>query len=186
VVFVVGAVLSGFAMVLVLLIAVRAAFGLRDVITDRHLERCARLLLVASSFITYGYIAEAFSAWYSGDPAARSLFHSATPLALAASIGGNVVVPQLLWSRRVRTSPRLLFAVGVVVVVAMWSERFALIVGALLRDQLPSGWGDYAPTWVDLGVLAGTFGLFGLLFLAFLRVLPFIAVTETRTSAETR
>jgi molybdopterin-containing oxidoreductase family membrane subunit len=186
VVFVVGAVLSGFALVLVLLIAVRAAFDLRDVITVRHLERCARLLLVASVFMTYSYLAEAFSAWYAGDPAARSLLHSATPLALAVSIGGNVVVPQTLWSRRVRTSPRLLLAVGLVVLIAMWCERFALIIGALLRDQLPAGWGAYAPTWVDIGVLVGTVGCFGLLFVAFLRVLPFVSVAETRTSGEAR
>jgi molybdopterin-containing oxidoreductase family membrane subunit len=185
VVFVVGAVLSGFAMVLVLVIPIRAGFRLQDVITERHLDGVAKLLLVASSFIAYGYISEAFATWYSGDAAERHvLFHAATPVTFVIALVGNALVPQLLWSRRVRRSPRLLFAIGLVVVIAMWCERFALIVGALLRDQLPAAWGNYTPTWVDLGILAGTFGFFGLLYLAFLRLLPFVPVSELRQQRE--
>jgi Ni/Fe-hydrogenase subunit HybB-like protein len=166
VIFVVGAILSGFAMVLVLVIPIRAVLRLHDQITDRHLESCAKLLLAASLFLAYGYIVEGVAHW------------TAAPVTLAIAVTGNTMVPQLLWLRRVRTSPRALFAIGIVVLVAMWCERFALIVGSLLRDQLPSAWGDYTPTWVDIGILAGTFGCFGLGFLAFLRTLPAVPIAE--------
>jgi molybdopterin-containing oxidoreductase family membrane subunit len=179
--YVVGAVFSGFAMVLVLVIPVRAVFGLSDVLTDDHLASCAKLVLASSMILAFSYILEAFSEWYSGEPAVRHvLLSTASPVITAIALGGNLVLPQLLWSRRVRRAPWLLFAISLVILVAMWCERFALIIAPLLRDHLPAAWGDYSPSAVDIGILAGTVGLFALLFLAFLRLLPFMPVSELR------
>ncbi|HKE16797.1 MAG TPA: NrfD/PsrC family molybdoenzyme membrane anchor subunit [Kofleriaceae bacterium] len=183
--FVAGAIFSGFAMVLTLVIPTRAVFRLHDVITDRHLDNCAKLTLVTGLVVAYGYIIEFFIAWYSGDLAEMQQFYQARPFGPGNAVfwimlGCNLVVPQLFWSRRVRTSPLLLFAASLLINVGMWSERFVIIVMSLQREFLPSKWAGYAPTWVDLGILSGTIGFFTLLFLCFLRVLPFIAAHEMK------
>jgi Ni/Fe-hydrogenase subunit HybB-like protein len=183
--FVAGAIFSGFAMVLTLLLPVRAAFRLHDVITEKHLDNCAKLLLVTGLIVAYGYIVEWFLAWYSGSApelyqawVARPTGPGATVFYLAMIC--NVAVPQLLWWRRARTSVWILWVLSLLVNVGMWSERFMIIVQSLEREYLPSKWGAYSPTWVDLGIFAGTFGFFTLLFLLFLRFVPFIAVSEMR------
>jgi Ni/Fe-hydrogenase subunit HybB-like protein len=178
--FVAGAIFSGFAMVLVLLIPIRALFGLEDVITPRHLANCAKLMLVTGSIVAYGYLIEAFTSWYAGSPEERYLVEVSRPEVVIwwVMIACNVVVPQLLWSRAVRSSPRVLFVLALLVNVGMWSERYVIVVRSLERDYLPSTWGDYGPTWVDIGILAGTFGFFAFLFLGALRLIPFVPVTE--------
>ncbi len=183
--FVAGAIFSGFAMVLTLLIPVRAIFKLHNVITQKHLENCAKLTLVTGMIVSYGYLLEWFFAWYSGD---RSEFYQAfiaRPTGPGATMFWitmtcNVVIPQLLWSKRVRTSTAMLFVLSLLVNLGMWGERFMIIVQSLEREYLPSMWASYAPTWVDLGILLGTMGFFTFLFLLFLRFIPIVALFEVR------
>ena len=184
--FVAGAIYSGFAMVLVIVIPLRALFRMHDVITDRHVDNCAKLLLVTGSIVAYGYIIETFGAYYTGDPADRTLMFHARPTSVMfwIMVGCNVVVPQLMWWRRVRKNTRVLFFASLLVTLGMWAERYVIIVRGLERDQLPTAWGEYSPTWVDLGILAGTFGFFALLFLVFLRALPFVPISELREEHE--
>jgi Ni/Fe-hydrogenase subunit HybB-like protein len=181
--FVAGAIFSGFAMVLTLVIPVRRVFGLENVITARHLENLAKLLLVTGLIVSYGYATEYFMAWYSGDPAEIYQFFHGRPFGPNATIFwlmifGNVVVPQAFWSKRARRSVTWLFIASLIINLGMWSERFVIVAQSLQRDFMPSKWHAYAPTWVDLGILAGTLGFFSLLFLLFLRFVPFVSVSE--------
>jgi molybdopterin-containing oxidoreductase family membrane subunit len=180
--FVAGAIFSGFAMVLTLVIPVRAVFRMHDVITERHLDNCAKLMLVTGSIVAYGYLIEVFIAYYTGEPADHYMMMVARPTTVIfwVMITCNVVVTQMFWSRRARRNVPLLFGASLLINVGMWSERFVIIVRGLERDQLPSAWGNYAPTWVDLGILSGTLGFFALLFLLFLRLLPFVPVWELK------
>lgn len=183
--FVAGAIFSGFAMVVTLVIPVRAVFRLHNVITLRHLESCAKMLLLTGMIVAYGYLIEFFIAWYSGDPYEIHQFFRARPFGPNAPvfwimIACNVLVPQLFWSRRLRTSLWVLFIASILINVGMWAERFVIVVMSLQQDFLPSSWHSYLPTWVDLGIFAGTLGFFALLFLLFLRLVPFISLTEMK------
>lgn len=183
--FVAGAIFSGFAMVLTLVIPVRAIFKLHNVITAKHLENCAKLTLVTGLIVTYGYVLEWFLAWYSGDRSELYQAWIARPTGPRAAIFWmtmtcNVVVPQILWWRRARTSVWILWVLSLLVNLGMWGERFMIIVQSLQREFLPSMWASYAPTWVDIGILAGTIGFFTFLFMLFLRFIPIIAVSEMR------
>lgn len=184
--FVGGAIFSGFAMVLVLAIPLRALYGLGHVITDRILDNCAKLLLATGWIVTYGYLVEHFGAYYSGEAAERSLMfgHHPGSVAFWTMIGCNAIVPQVFWLRRARRSPIVLFAGSLLVLLGMWLERYVIIVQGLLRDQLPAAWGSYTPTLVDLGILLGTFGFFGLLLLLFIRFMPFVPVSELKEHHE--
>jgi molybdopterin-containing oxidoreductase family membrane subunit len=190
--FVVGAIYSGLAMVVLLVVPLRRAFALENVITDRHLELVAKLMLAMGMLLTYSYVMESFTAWYSGDVAERYTYlveRPAGPYAVVYWImtACNIVSPQLLWFRRLRRSVPALLGVSFCVLVGMWLERFVIIVTSLNRDFLPSSWHIYVPTWVDFGVLAGSVGLFGLLFLLFVRFVPSIAMSEVKElSAEQR
>ncbi|MEZ4409340.1 MAG: NrfD/PsrC family molybdoenzyme membrane anchor subunit [Polyangiales bacterium] len=184
--FVVGAVFSGFAMVLVLLIPARRVYRLHDVITARHLDALAKLLLAGSLFMSYSYVVEAFTAWYGGDPYERYTLLASRPGGSYAwlywtMIACNCVAPLALWSRRLRGSPAALMAVSLLVVVGMWVERFVLIVTSQWRDFLPSSWALYTPTWVDGAMLAGTVSCFAFLFLLFLRWVPIVPLSELKT-----
>jgi Ni/Fe-hydrogenase subunit HybB-like protein len=181
--FVVGAIYSGFAMVLILLLPVRRVFGLEDIITRRHLDNMAKLLLTTGLMLAYSYIVEVFIAWYSGDLYERYTYLTARPLGpysviFWAMIAANVLTPQLFWFRRLRTSVPVLFAASLVILAGMWTERFIIIVTSLNRDFLPSSWHYYAPTWVDWSILLGTVSFFSLLFLLFIRFVPFVALHE--------
>jgi molybdopterin-containing oxidoreductase family membrane subunit len=183
--FVAGAIYSGFAMVLTLLIPVRKAFGLEKVITVRHLENCAKMLLTTGLMVSYGYVVEYFLAWYSNDPTESYQFFVARPtgpnsLFWYFMLLGNVVVPHLFWSKRLRTNIWLLFVLSLVINLGMWSERFVIIVLSLQREFMVSQWGNYSPTWVDLSILFGTMCFFLLLFLLFLRFVPFTAASELK------
>jgi molybdopterin-containing oxidoreductase family membrane subunit len=183
--FVAGAIYSGFAMVLTLAIPIRAVYALEDFITMRHLQNMAKVMLVTGLIVAYGYLTEAFIAWYSADKYEGfvTLNRLFGPYAFAyrALIFCNVVVPQALWFKRVRTSVPILFLISLVVNVGMWLERFVIIVLSLHRDYLPSAWGRYAPTFWDWSTFVGTIGLFVALLFLFLRFLPMISIFEMRT-----
>jgi molybdopterin-containing oxidoreductase family membrane subunit len=183
--FVAGAIYSGFAMVLTLAIPIRAVYQLEDFITMRHLQNMAKVMLVTGLIVAYGYTTEAFISWYSGDkyegfvPMNRMF----GPYAVYywALILCNVVIPQLLWFKKIRTSVPSLFIISLIVNVGMWLERFVIIVLSLHRDFLPSSWGRYAPTFWDWSTFLGTIGLFLSLLFLFLRFLPMISIFEMRT-----
>jgi len=183
--FVAGAVYSGFAMVLTLLIPIRAAYGMQDFITMRHLENMAKVMLVTGLIVAYGYSLEAFMAWYSGNIYETFMMWNRMTgpywWSYALLILCNVVTPQLLWSRRVRTSVPVLFVISLIVNVGMWLERFVIVVTSIHRDFLPSSWGRFSPTFWDWSTYIGTMGLFVLLLLLFLRFLPMISIFEMRT-----
>jgi Ni/Fe-hydrogenase subunit HybB-like protein len=183
--FVAGAIYSGFAMVLTLAIPIRAVYGLEDFITLRHLQNMAKVMLVTGLIVAYGYLTEAFIAWYSADK-----FEQFVPYNRATGPYGpvywllllcNVVLPQLLWFRRVRSQPVFLFIIALVVNTGMWLERFVIVVTSLHRDFLPSSWGMYLPTFWDWSTFVGTIGLFLTLLFLFLRFLPMISIFEMRT-----
>lgn len=182
--FVAGALFSGFAMVLTLAIPLRHFFGLHDLITRRHLENAAKVLLACSWFVTYGYLSETFMAWYSGDEFEIYMVHNrmAGPYAPVywALIVCNVLVPQIVWWRRARRSIPVLFVLSLLVNVGMWMERFLIVVSSLHRDFLPSSWGIFYPTAWDWTHLLGSIGLFAVLFMLFVRFLPAISISEMR------
>jgi len=185
--FVDGALYSGFAMALVLAVPLRAVFRLRDLITEGHLARMGTLMLVTGLIVAYSYAVEVFNAFYGADrfemaTIANRYFGPYAPVAWAVILC-NVVVPQALWSSRLRHNALALFVIGVVVLVGMWLERFVIIVASLERDFLPSSWHIFAPTFWDLATLAGSLGAFALLFLLFLRFLPAISMSELRKEA---
>jgi molybdopterin-containing oxidoreductase family membrane subunit len=183
--FVAGAIYSGFAMVLTLAIPIRAVYGLEDFITAWHLQNMAKVMLVTGLMVAYGYMTEAFVGWYSGDP--YELYVTVNRMTGTywwtywTLILCNVITPQALWFRRVRSSPILLFVVAFVVNIGMWLERFVIVVTSLHRDFLPSAWGNYAPTIWDWTTFVGTLGLFLALFFLFIRFLPMISIFEMRT-----
>lgn len=183
--FVAGAIFSGFAMVLTLLVPCRALFGLHEVVTPRHLDNMAKMVLTTGWVVAYSYVIEQFLAWYGGDEAEFRIYFEQR---LFGPYGGwfvlmlvcNLLVPQLYWWRRVRRSAWMLFVTSLLINVGMWLERFIIIVGSLSRGRMESSWADYAPTWVDLGILFGSICFFLLLFLLFLRLVPFIPITELK------
>lgn len=182
--FVQGAVFSGMAMILLLAIGLRHAFHLQDIITRRHLDIVARLLLATGLLTAYGYLFEVFHAWYSGDPfELRTLKDRLVgPYAWStwAAVALNVVLIQLLWFRSVRASEIALFVIGLGVAVGMWLERYLLVVSGLYRDYLPLSWRPYHTTLSEWMLFAGTIGLFLFLFLLFARLLPLVSIFELK------
>jgi Ni/Fe-hydrogenase subunit HybB-like protein len=183
--FVAGAIYSGFAMVLTLAIPIRAIYGLQDFITTRHLQNMAKILLATGLIVAYGYTIEAFMAWYSANTYEKFMMANRMtgPYApmYAALILCNVVTPQALWFKRVRSTPIILFVISLIVNIGMWLERFVIVVTSLHRDFLPSSWGMYMPTRWDWATYIGTIGLFVTLLFLFLRFLPMISIFEMRT-----
>ena len=182
--FVAGAIYAGFAMVLTLAIPLRAAYRLEDLITMHHLDNMAKVMLTTGLFVFYGYIMEAFFAWYSANPnEAYMMSNRATgpyaPMYWLLLIC-NGLVPQLLWSPRLRASVPLLFVISLVVSLGMWLERYIIVVTSLHRDFLPSSWGMYSGTIWDWATFIGTLGLFLSLLFLFVRVLPMISIFEMR------
>jgi molybdopterin-containing oxidoreductase family membrane subunit len=183
--FVAGAIYAGFAMVLTLALPLRKAYGLEDFITMRHVENMAKVMLATGLVVAYGYMTEAFMAWYSGNTYERfMMWNRATgqyAWAYWALILCNVVVINTLWVKRLRTNVVYLFCVSLVVSVGMWLERFVIIVTSLHRDFIPSSWGNYRGTIFDWTMFLGTIGLFLTLFFLFIRFLPAISIFEMRT-----
>ncbi|PYT27393.1 MAG: hydrogenase [Acidobacteria bacterium] len=183
--FVAGAIYSGFAMVLVLAIPLRALYGLHDLITMRHLDNCAKVMLATAEIVAYSYIFEAFIAWYSGNTFEMfAIWNRMTGPYWPTYwllIFCNLVAPQLLWVKKYRTNVIWLFVISLDVLVGMWLERYVIIVVSLHRDFLPSSWGMYAPTIWDVATYVGSIGLFFFLFFLFIRLLPMISIFEVRT-----
>ena len=182
--FVAGAVYQGFAMVLTLSIPVRKLFHLEDFITARHLDNMGKVMLATGLIVAYGYMTETFMAWYSVDTYERymmwnRMFGPYGPL-YAALILCNILIPQFLWSRKVRLNVAALFSIAIAVSIGMWLERFVIVVVSLHRDFMPSAWGMYYPTRWDYFTFFGSIGLFLSLLFLFLRFLPLISIFEMR------
>lgn len=182
--FVAGAVFSGFAMVLTLAIPARAIFKLHEVITLRHIENMAKIIIATGMLVGLAYSTEFFIAWYSGNAFEGFAFVNRAfgPYwwAYWTMVSCNVFIPQVLWFRKVRTDMRLLFVVCIFVNIGMWFERYVIIVTSLSRDYIPSSWRGFYPTWVDLAMLIGSFGLFFTLFFLFIRFLPIVNMAEVK------
>ena len=180
--FVAGAIYSGFAMVLTLAIPLRAAYGLEDFITMRHLQNMAKVMLATGLIVAYGYMMEAFMAWYSGNEFEEYMLLNRVTGPYGpfywALILCNVLLPQALWSERVRSNVLLLFIIALVVNTGMWLERFVIVITSLHRDFLPSSWGNYLPSMWDWATFIGTIGLFLTLLYLFIRFLPMISISE--------
>jgi molybdopterin-containing oxidoreductase family membrane subunit len=186
--FVAGAIYSGFAMVMTLAIPIRKFYHLEDFITMRHLENMAKVMLATGLIVAYGYMMETFTAFYSADTFERYAFMNRFigPYwpAYWSLILCNILIPQSLWSRKVRSSVPALFVIALIVNVGMWLERFVIVVISLHRDFLPSSWGMYYPTRWDWMTLFGSMGLFLTLLYLFIRYLPMISIFEMRTLVE--
>jgi molybdopterin-containing oxidoreductase family membrane subunit len=182
--FVAGAVFSGFAMVMTLMLVARAVYGMKSLITMNHLELMNKIMLTTGSLVGYAYSMEFFIAYYGGNEYERFLFINRVtgPYAWAwwSMFLCNVVTPQIFWWKKMRTSIPVMAVATVLINIGMWFERFVIIVTSLHRDFLPSSWGYYRPTIVDIMIYMGTFGLFFSAFLLFIRWVPMIAISEVK------
>lgn len=182
--FVAGAIFSGFAMVLTLAIPIRKYYGMEDFITIRHLDNSAKVMLATGLMVAHGYLTEAFMSWYSDDKFEiyMTLNRMLGPYAFGywTLIFCNVLTPQAIWFKSVRTSPLALFIISLLVNLGMWMERFVIVITSLHRDFLSSSWAMFYPTRWDWMTLFGSFGLFLTLMFLFLRILPAISISEMR------
>jgi molybdopterin-containing oxidoreductase family membrane subunit len=183
--FVAGAIYAGFAMVLLLTIPLRRFYGLEGFITMRHMHNMAKVMLATGLIVGYGYIMEAFFGWYSGNKYERFMIWNRMRgpynLYYWALILCNIVTPQFLWIKKVRSNLIALWIISLIVSIGMWLERFVIVVTSLHRDYLPSSWGMYEPTQWDWGMFIGTIGFFFTLLFLFIRFLPMISIFEMRT-----
>jgi molybdopterin-containing oxidoreductase family membrane subunit len=182
--FVAGAIFSGFAMVLTLLVPMRKIYRLENLITLRHLENMCKIILATGTLVGLAYATEFFIAWYSKNPYESYTFINRAfgPYwwAYWIMVSCNVISPQLFWFKKFRSTPILMVIVSIFVNIGMWFERFVITVTSLSRDFLPTSWGYYGPTWVDVSMLIGSFGVFFTLFLLFCRFLPVVAMSEVK------
>jgi molybdopterin-containing oxidoreductase family membrane subunit len=182
--FVAGAVFSGFAMVLTLMIITRKALHLENYITVGHVESMNKVIIATGSIVGIAYLTELFMAWYSGVVYERFAFVNRAfgPYwwAYWIMMTCNVITPQLFWFKKIRRNLAATFVISIFVNIGMWFERFVIIVTSLHRDFLPSSWAMYSPTWVEVGVYLGTFGLFFTLFFLFIRFFPVVAIAEVK------
>jgi molybdopterin-containing oxidoreductase family membrane subunit len=182
--FVAGAIFSGFAMVMTLAIPARQLWGLKNFITMRHLENMCKIILLTGSMVGYAYSMEFFIAWYSGEIYESFTFINRAfgPYSWAywIMVSCNVITPQIFWFKKARSSIAIMFTASLLVNVGMWFERFVIVVTSLANDFLPSSWGIYEPTWVDVLTFLGSFGLFMTFFLLFIRYLPMLAIAEVK------
>jgi len=182
--FVAGAIFSGFAMVMTLAIPARQLWGLKSFITMRHLENMCKVILLTGSMVGFAYTMEFFIAWYSGEIYESFAFVNRAfgPYAWAywIMVSCNVITPQIFWFKKARSSIAIMFAASLLVNVGMWFERFVIVITSLAYDFLPSSWGMYEPTWVDVLTFLGSFGLFMTFFLLFIRYLPVLAIAEIK------
>ena len=182
--FVAGAIFSGLAMVLTLLIPLRRIFGLEAYITPTHFDNLGKMIILTSLILSYAYISEVFMAWYSGNPFEREIFWYRAfgdyGRLFWLMVFCNCVVPMLLWVRSIRTHTLWLFGISLLINVGMWLERFVIIVSSLAHEFNPSAWGVYQPSWVEVGITLGSFAWFFLWFLLFIKFLPLISLTEVK------
>jgi molybdopterin-containing oxidoreductase family membrane subunit len=182
--FVAGAIFSGFGMVLTLMLPLRAVYELDDLITQYHIDCMCKITLATGSMVGYAYAMEFFIAWYGANPYEGFAFVNRAfgPYAWAywIMVSCNVISPQLFWFKKVRRNTALVWVISIFVNVGMWFERFVITVTSLARDFMPSAWGYYSPTAVDIFTYVGTFGVFSVLFLLFVRFLPVMAMAEIK------
>jgi Ni/Fe-hydrogenase subunit HybB-like protein len=182
--FVAGAIFSGFGMVLTLMLPLRAVYGLQDLITQYHIDCMCKITLATGTIVGYAYGMEFFIAWYGANPYEgfafinRAFGHYAW--AYWIMISCNVITPQFFWFKAVRNNTTLVWVLSIFVNVGMWFERFVIIVTSLARDFLPSSWGYYSPSIVEIFTFFGTFGVFSVLFLLFIRFLPIMPMAELK------
>ncbi|MBT8218245.1 MAG: polysulfide reductase NrfD [Bacteroidia bacterium] len=182
--FVAGAIFSGFAMVLTLMLITRKVLHIEDYITIEHIESMNKVILLTGSIVGVAYLTELFIAWYSGYVYEQFAFYNRALGPYWWSYFGmmfcNVVSPQFFWKKSWRRNITLTFILSLVINMGMWFERFVIIATTLARDYLPSSWSYYVPSWVEIGVYLGTFGLFFTLYLLFTRVAPVVAIAEIK------
>ena len=183
--FVLGALFSGFAMVETLLIIVRKVVHLEAYITIKHIEYMNIIILFTGSMVGTAYITELFIAWYSGVEFEQYAFlnRATGPYwwAYVSMMSCNVIIPQLYWIKKIRTSFIATFILSIFVNIGMWFERFVIIVTSLHRDFLPSAWTMFSPSFIDIGIFLGTIGFFFVLFLMYARTFPVVAQAELKT-----
>jgi len=183
--FVAGAIFSGFAMVLTLLILTRKVLNWENYVTMGHIEAMCKVIILTGTMVGLAYGTEFFIAWYSGNEYEQYAFinRATGPYwwAYWSMISCNVISPQLLWFKKLRTNLVFVFILSIFVNIGMWFERFVIITTSLHRDYLPSSWAMYSPTWVEIWTFIGTFGLFFTLYFLFIRLLPGIAVAEVKS-----
>jgi Ni/Fe-hydrogenase subunit HybB-like protein len=188
--FVAGAIFSGFAMVLTLLVIMREVFLFKNYITIDHLEKMNKIIMATGLMVGYAYACEFFIGWYSGSPYEKFTFINRAfgPYWWAYWIMAscNVFIPQIFWSRKMRRNIAVMFVVSLFVNIGMWFERYVIVVTSLHRDFLPSSWKYYTPTWYDWGWTSGSFGLFFFMFLIFIRFFPAIAISEVKGVMESQ
>ena len=187
--FVVGAIFSGFAMVLTLVVMMRGLYKMNDFITDSHIDAVCRVLIFISLIMGTAYLTEIFVAWYSGSPYEMYMFFKNRltgeyAVEFWTMFISNAVVPQLFWFKKMRRSMLVVFLVSIVINIGMWFERYNIIVTSLSRDYLPSSWVSYSPTIIEIGFFAGTIGLFLTGVLLFFRYIPMIAISELKSVAK--
>ncbi|WP_223640408.1 NrfD/PsrC family molybdoenzyme membrane anchor subunit [Corallococcus sp. EGB] len=182
--FVAGAVFSGFALVITLLLPARKAMGLEHVVTPLHLDNMAKVLMATGWIVAYGYLQEHFFAWFSGNPfeihASEAEFLGPYAPLFWMQVFCNVVVPQVFWFPRMRTNVVVLWVAALLVNVGMWTERFLIVAASLSMDFLPSSWAPFRPTWVDWSLLGGSIAFFCTAFLLFLKYVPAVSVSEMK------
>lgn len=183
--FVVGAIFSGFAMVLTLVVLMRKLYNMGDFITDRHVDAVCRVLIFISLIMGVSYITELFIAWYSGSEYEFFTFfkNRATgeyAFEFWAMFIFNAILPQLFWSKKVRKNIWIVFAISILINVGMWYERYVIVVTSLSKEYLPATWAPYHPTMVEIGFYVGTLGMFSAFVLLFFRFIPQIAIHEIK------
>ena len=183
--FVAGAIFSGFAMVVTLLVPVRKICGVENLITIRHLENMNKIIMATGLMVGTAYGIEFFMAWYSGVEFEQFALSNRAfgnyAWAYWIMVSCNVLIPQFFWFKWCRTTPWFMVIICIFVNIGMWFERFVITITSLSRDFLPSSWSYFHPTWVDIGMLVGSFGLFFTLFMLFCRFLPIIAMAEVKS-----
>jgi len=182
--FVIGAIFSGFAMVITLMSIMRSVFNLKNYITLNHMEAMAKIIMLTGMLVGLAYTTEFFMAWYSGSEYEGFIFRNRAfgpyGWSYAIMFSCNALIPQLFWFKKLRRNPAVLFIIAILVNVGMWFERYVIVVTSLHRDFLPSSWGMFEMTFFDWSILLGSFGLFFTLFLLFVRFLPAIAMSEVK------
>ena len=186
--FVVGAIFSGFAMVMTLMVLIRKIYKLTDYVTDNHMDAIARILVFISLIMGTAYVTELFISWYSGNQydmftMFRNRVTGDYTLQFWGMIVCNALIHQLFWFRRIRRNWIGLLSISLIINIGMWLERYNIVITSLSKDYLPSNWVSYSPTIIDIGVFVGTIGLFGTGVLLFMRYIPMMAISELKSVA---
>jgi molybdopterin-containing oxidoreductase family membrane subunit len=186
--FVVGAIFSGFAMVMTLMVLIRKIYKLTDYVTDNHMDAIARILVFISLIMGTAYVTELFISWYSGNQYDMfTMFRNRVTGEYTMQFWGmivcNALIPQLFWFRKIRRNWIGLLSISLIINIGMWLERYNIVITSLSKDYLPSNWVSYSPTIIDIGVFVGTIGLFGTGVLLFMRYIPMMAISELKSVA---